>query len=382
MSVIESVMETIAKALPNKKPDPLIAHTGYVGKPYDRVDGRDKVQGEARFSAEFKVDNPAYAVPVYSAIAKGKIRKIDSGPAERAPGVVAVITYQNIPRMKTPPIVDFHNIGKGFALSDLPIMQNAEVHWDGEPVALAVAETLEQAEHAASLISVEYDVDTADLSFEETKPKAFVPSDILGEPPEINIGDANKALAEAEVSVGHLYKTPRYNHNAIEPHATIAFWDDRGAMVVFDATQSVNLTAHTLAYIFDMKVEDVRVVAPFLGGGLRGLRRQDRLEQYCALRSGCEGSRSSCKARVVARRNFSHDRRPHAFRTTRGFRSGEERQADGSDPYRTDGNSSERALRRAVYVSAAAPLCEPESACGTEGDVSGHCRQYVDARSG
>ena len=80
---------------------------------------------------------------------------------KQAPGVLAVITYQNMPRMKAPPIVDFHNIGKGFALSDLPIMQNADIHWDGEPVALVVAETLEQAEHAASLVSVEYDAEHA-----------------------------------------------------------------------------------------------------------------------------------------------------------------------------------------------------------------------------
>jgi xanthine dehydrogenase YagR molybdenum-binding subunit len=270
MSVIQSVMETIAKALPDKKEDPLIARKGYVGQPYDRVDGQVKVQGEARFTAEFKVENIAYAVPVYSTIAKGQIRRINSGPAEEAPGVLAVLTHQNIPRMKAPPIVDFHNIGKGFALSDLPIMQNADVHWDGEPVAIVVAETLERAEHAASLVSVEYDVDSPEVSFEDAKARAFVPKDILGEPPEIKIGDANKAFAEADLSVGHVYRTPRYNHNAIEPHATIAVWDDHGGVAVFDATQSVNLTAHTLAYIFDLKVENVRVVAPFLGGGFGG----------------------------------------------------------------------------------------------------------------
>ncbi len=250
--------------------DPLIAHDGYVGKPLDRVDGQAKVQGEARFTAEFKVDNMAYAVPVYSTIAKGKIRKIHAGPAEAAPGVLAVITHENIPRMKAPPIVDFHNIGKGFALSDLPIMQNADVHWDGEPVAIVVAETLERAEHAASLVSVEYDAQTPEVSFEGAKPKAVVPKDIMGEPPELKIGDAHKAFAEAEVSVGHVYRAPRYNHNAIEPHATIAVWDERGGVTVYDATQSVNLTAHTLSYIFDLKVEDVRVIAPFLGGGFGG----------------------------------------------------------------------------------------------------------------
>ncbi len=86
MSVMESIMETIAKALPDKKQDPLIAQHGYVGKPYDRVDAQAKVQGEARFTAEFKVENLAYAVPVYSTIARGKIRRINSGPAEACGG--------------------------------------------------------------------------------------------------------------------------------------------------------------------------------------------------------------------------------------------------------------------------------------------------------
>src|SRR5579862_8080946 len=182
MSVIQSVMETIAKALPDKKEDPLIARKGYVGQPYDRVDAQVKVQGEARFTAEFKVENMAYAVPVYSTIAKGKLRRINSGPAEEAPGVLAVLTYQNITRMKAPPIADFHDIGKGFALSDLPIMQNADVHWDGEPVAIVVAETLERAEQAAFLVSVEYDVDSPEVSFEDAKARAFAPKDIVGEP--------------------------------------------------------------------------------------------------------------------------------------------------------------------------------------------------------
>ncbi len=270
MSVVQTIMETIAKVLPDQEVDPLIAHTDYVGQARQRVDGHAKVVGEARFTAEFKLDNLAYAALVHSTIAKGKIRKIDTESAEQAPGVLAIITYQNMPRIKAPPIVDFHNIGKGFALSDLPIMQNAEVHWDGEPVAVIVAETIERAEHAASLVSVEYDAETPEISFEGAKFKAVVPKDIMGEPPEIKIGDAEKAFAEADKRVGNTYRAPRYNHNAIEPHATTALWNEDGSLLVFDATQSVNLTAHTLAYVFDLKTEDVRVVAPFLGGGFGG----------------------------------------------------------------------------------------------------------------
>jgi xanthine dehydrogenase YagR molybdenum-binding subunit len=270
MSVMDSIVATVAKFVPDKKRDPLIDVDGYVGQSLERVDAHVKVQGEARFTAEFKIDNLTHAVLVYSTIARGKIRRIDAEPAEHAPGVLAVITHENVTKMKAPPLVDFHNFGKGFALSDLPIMQNAEIHWDGEPVAVVVAETLERAEYAASLVVVEYDAGTPDVSFEGMKPKAVVPHDILGEPSEIKVGDAEKANREADVSVDHVYRAPRYNHNAIEPHATIAFWNDAGGLVVYDATQSVNLTAHTLAHIFDLKVEDIRVVAPFLGGGFGG----------------------------------------------------------------------------------------------------------------
>jgi xanthine dehydrogenase YagR molybdenum-binding subunit len=270
MSVVGIIMETIAKVLPDKEVDPLIAHTDYVGRALQRVDGHAKVRGEARFTAEFQLENLAYAALVHSTIAKGKIRKIDTEAAEQAPGVLAVITYQNMPRIKAPPIADFHDIGKGFALSDLPIMQNAEIHWDGEPVAVVVAETLERAEHAASLVTVEYDAETPDVSFQGAKPKAVVPKDIMGEPSEIKIGDAEEAFVKADKRVGNIYRAPRYNHNAIEPHATTALWNEDGSVLVFDATQSVNLTAHTLAYVFDLKTDDVRVVAPFVGGGFGG----------------------------------------------------------------------------------------------------------------
>jgi len=117
---------------------------------------------------------------------------------------------------------------------------------------------------------VEYEAETPAVSFEGMKPQAFVPPDILGEPAELKGGDVEKALAEAAAHVDNIYKTPRYNHNAIEPHATIAFWDDAGGLVVFDSTQSVNLSGHTLAYIFRLKSEKVQVVAPFLGGGFGG----------------------------------------------------------------------------------------------------------------
>jgi len=156
MSVMQSVMGTMARFMPEKKHDPLLDRDGFLGKPYYRVDGEVKVRGQARFTAEFNFPDLAHAVLVYSAIAKGKISRIDTERAKREPGVIKVLTYKNTPKIKAPPLVDMTDLKKGMAASDLPILQDATVNWDGQPVAVVIAETLEQAEHAASLVEVEY----------------------------------------------------------------------------------------------------------------------------------------------------------------------------------------------------------------------------------
>src|SRR6202011_1807517 len=123
MSVMQTVVETVAKFLPDKGKDPLIDKAGFIGRPLQRVDALVKVTGEARFTAEFKVSGLLYAALVHSTIAKGKIARIDTSRAQAADGVLAVITHENAPRMKAPPIANFEDLGKGIALSDLPIMQ-------------------------------------------------------------------------------------------------------------------------------------------------------------------------------------------------------------------------------------------------------------------
>lgn len=270
MSVMKKVMETVARFMPDKEPDPLIHKHGYVGKPFSRVDGELKVKGKATFTAEFKIENLAHAVLVCSTITKGSITRIDVAGAKKVQGFITIITYENAPEMKAPPLLDVNDPSKGFASSDLPILQDNKVHWNGQPVAVVVAETLDQAEYAASLVRVEYEAETPTVSFDDLKPEAVVPSDLMGEPSEIKIGDAEKRLAEAEVAVDNIYQTPRYNHNAIEPHATIASWNDDGSLTVFDSTQSVNEYRKTLADIFGLKPETVQVIAPFVGGGFGG----------------------------------------------------------------------------------------------------------------
>jgi xanthine dehydrogenase YagR molybdenum-binding subunit len=270
MSILQKIIQTVAQFIPDKEPDPLIYKHGYIGKPFSRFDGQLKVKGEARFTAEFIIENLAYAAIVCSTIARGRVRRIDSSEAEKVPGVISVITHENAPKMKSPPLFNISNISKGFAASDLPILQDDKVNWDGQPVAIVVAETLDQAEYGASLIRVEYDPETPSVSFDDLKTEAIVPEDILGEPSEVKIRDADKSLKEAEVTVDNIYRTPRYNHNAIEPHATIAAWNEDGSLTVFDSTQFVNGYRHMLAEIFGLKADEVRVIAPFVGGGFGG----------------------------------------------------------------------------------------------------------------
>ena len=269
MSVTESVFEAIARFTSDKKRDPLSGHEHFLGKPLRRVDGEVKVKGNAPFAAEFHFEDVAHAVPVHSTIAKGKVSRMNTDRAKRAPGVLEIFTHNNMPRMAAPPLVDFRDLKKGMAASDLPILQDASVHWDGEPIAVVVAETLEQAEYAASLVDVEYETAPATVSFNATKSQAFTPPDVMGEPAVLNIGSVEKGMQEAHVTVDQVYLTPRYNHNAIEPHASIAFWED-GRLVVLDASQSVYTLSRTLALVFKLKPDDVRVVSPFVGGGFGG----------------------------------------------------------------------------------------------------------------
>ncbi len=238
MSVLQKLMETVVQFMPDKAPDPLIRKHGYLGTPVSRVDGQWKVKGEARFAAEFEIENLAYAVPVCSTIAKGRIIAIDASDAEKSPGAIAIVTAENAPKMKRPPLMDVRHMDKGFAASDLAVLQDDEISWDGQPVAVVVAETLEQAEHAASLVRVEYDEKAARVSFEDLKAEATVPSAVMGEDPELEICNPEKAFAAAAFKVDNVYRTPHYNHNAIEPHAAIAAWDEDGRLTVFDSPSS------------------------------------------------------------------------------------------------------------------------------------------------
>jgi xanthine dehydrogenase YagR molybdenum-binding subunit len=269
MSVMRKAVEIAARYLPDAPPDPLLDARRTVGQPLNRVDGAQKVTGTARFAAEWAPDRLAHAALVCSQIASGRTTHIDTRAAKAAPGVIAVITHANAPHLQPPDMFNFET-GKGAAPSDLPIFQDDRVHWNGQPIAVVVAETLEQAEHAAALVTATYAAAPSRLSLEALKPTAVVPSDILGEPPEVTIGDPESALAAAAARVDHVYRTSWYNHNAIEPHASMADWPDDDHLVVYDSTQCLNRFSGSFANVFGLAPDAVTVRAPFVGGGFGG----------------------------------------------------------------------------------------------------------------
>ena len=269
MSIIQKATEVVAKLMPDKPVDPLIDRPGEagaaVGRAMSRVDGPLKVAGEARFAAEVEVSSLTYAALVCSTIARGRVVSIDAAAALAAPGVVLVMTHENAPKMAAPPqmFTDPH----GAANSNLPVMQDAEIHWNGEPVALVLGETQEEADHAASLIRVEYEKDDADLEFEAMLSQAEAPDAILGEPASVSSGNADDAIAEAAYVVDQVYTTPRQYHAAIEPHAATVVFDADGDLLVHDALQTLGDARSAYAKVFGLKEKNVRVLSPFVGGG-------------------------------------------------------------------------------------------------------------------
>ena len=213
--------------MPGGSPDPLIrAQHGHVGKPVSRIDGPLKVQGAARFAAEFAPEAMVYAAVAFSAIAKGRILTLDTRAAESAPGVVLVMTHRNAPRMAAMPA--FMSAGKAGGGDNLPVMQDDRIHWNGQPIAVVLGETQEQADHAASLIGATYETEIASTDFAAAKARGTQTGEFQGEPLHVAIGDAEAALSAAPFAIDARYSTPRHTHAAIEPHAATLLWRTAG----------------------------------------------------------------------------------------------------------------------------------------------------------
>src|SRR6185312_7349130 len=192
--------------------------------------------GQATYAAEFNLRNMAYAALVTSTVAKGWILSVDASEAEKAPGVLAVIWHENAPKLPYQPLeqrppVDPQSGGQ------LRVFQGPEVLFDGQPVAVVIAESQEQARSAASLVHVRYTPGTPVTWMEDVpadKPAKKVEKS--GRPAEKGRGDAEAVFAEAPVRVDVTCSHEREYHNAMEPHATIAEWDG-DSLRLYDKSQ-------------------------------------------------------------------------------------------------------------------------------------------------
>ena len=242
-----------------------------IGKPVERVDGRLKVTGGARYAAEFKVANLAHGVLVMSTIASGRIRSIDTKAASSAPGVLTVVTHQNAPRLNFPerPKTNDDYVAPVFGRS-LPVLQDATIYFNSQPIAVVVAENLEQAEYAATLVRVVYDEGKHVTSVEDEMARAFPPQEGLmkepptGRPADVVRGDPD-ALSKAQVVVDETYTIPIEHHNPMELLSTIAEWSGN-KLTLHDKTQWVANTQSHVALVFGLREEDVHVISPFVGG--------------------------------------------------------------------------------------------------------------------
>jgi xanthine dehydrogenase YagR molybdenum-binding subunit len=235
------------------------------GKPIDRVDGRLKVTGGAKYSAEYNLPNLVYGVIVTSTIAKGHISEIDSRAAMKIPGMINVMTFKNSPNLHFPSGSD-PGAGK-YGEKDLMPLQSDRIFYDGQAIAVVIAESFQVAEQAASFLKISYTKEEPDLHIEKLLAKAYQPkSGLGGQQLKQKRGDVETAFNSAPEKIDEIYTTPVYHHNAMEPHSTIAAWDGE-ELLVYDSTQSVYGSRNLLSAMLGVPQEKIRLISLYIGGG-------------------------------------------------------------------------------------------------------------------
>ncbi|WP_242122322.1 xanthine dehydrogenase family protein molybdopterin-binding subunit, partial [Sphingomonas lacusdianchii] len=226
-----------------------------VGKPHPRIEGPLKTTGRAVYSYENHeaAPNAAYGYVVGSGIAKGRISSMDVREAKAAPGVLAIVTADNAGPIKK----------QGFYVAKP--LAGPEIEHYHQAIALVVAETFEQARHAASLIRVDYarGQGAFDLAAARAGAKPHQRQ------PDVRVGDFDTAFASAPVKVDATYTTPDHSHMMLEPHATIARWDG-DHLTIWSAQQIVGWARRDLGNKLSIPQDKIRVVATYIGGGFGG----------------------------------------------------------------------------------------------------------------
>ncbi len=226
-----------------------------IGQPLSRLDGPKKVTGTAPYAFEHSPEEVAYGFPVQSTIAKGHIASIDTHAAQAIEGVLTILTHENAPRLASQ------------SDADLAVLQSDAVGYRGQFIAFAVAETLESARQAAEAVVVTYAEQPHDVVLSANRNALYKP-DILngGSEADTQSGDVDAALASSPVVLDQTYTTPAHHNNPMEPHATVAQWNEN-SVTLYDSNQGAHNIRTQVAQVFGLQPEQVRVIAPYVGGG-------------------------------------------------------------------------------------------------------------------
>ncbi len=248
--------------------------TTYIGTATSRIDGRAKVTGAAKYAGEFNTAGLAHASVVASTVAKGRIARIDASEALAVEGVIDVLTHQNRPRMASADSAYKDDVAPEG--SPYRPLYDDRIWFNGQPVALVVAEEPEIARFAASLVRVEYaeEAHVTDIYRQRGAAVGLEPGGDPFGPPKPR-GAAEQAFAAAEVRHRGEYYVPIEHHNPMELYASTVIFEADGKLSVYDKTQGVQNVQRYLCGVLEMQPDDVRVISPFVGGAFgSGLRPQ------------------------------------------------------------------------------------------------------------
>jgi xanthine dehydrogenase YagR molybdenum-binding subunit len=229
-----------------------------IGAAVPRIDGPLKVSGNAMYTADFHFPGMVYAIPVCSTVAKGKITRLDASDAEKMPGVVAILHRENIGRLyRSARDLTF----SAYLDERRPPFEDDVIYYNGQYVALAVAETFEQAQAAATAVQVSYSAEKPDVG-DDLEPEGKLKAGSTR-------GDTEAAFANAPVKIDETYVTPAETHNPIELHASVSIWDG-SKFTLYETTQGVVNHRAVLAQVLGVPKENVQVISRFLGSGFGG----------------------------------------------------------------------------------------------------------------
>lgn len=226
-----------------------------IGLGIERLDGLLKVTGTAPYAYEHPAEDPLYLFPVLSTIARGQVTSIETAAADAVNGVTHVLTHHNAPRL-----ADTED-------RELAVLQDSAVGFRGQVVAAVLAETFEAAREGAAKVQVGYRTEEHHCELDPDDPALYRPDELnAGFPADSSDGDVDAEFASAEVIIEGTYSTPAEHNNPMEPHATTARWDGT-VLTLFDSTQGSHVVKGTLAPVFGLPEDCVRVIAPHVGGG-------------------------------------------------------------------------------------------------------------------